>query len=311
MSSISTVVFADLTGSTGLYETLGNERAAAMVSRMTQWIGDAVVAHEGRVVKKLGDGVLGVFASANQAIAMAGELQRAHLVNLQRWPASVHTEIRVGVACGEVLVVEGDCYGDAVNVASRLCEKAGPSEIWANDVAAVDAGVVPGIRFRKLGMFDIRGKSEAQMVFQAEWRDEENNSEMLTMQAGLPSAVAPLEAALGSIRILWQGGAEEFSSSQAPVHIGRSSSMQVSVSDPRVSRVHARIDWHQGSFSLTDQSSFGTWVLFDGSETAVPLRRESCLLHSSGRIALGMPFDAGAPVLHFEVTGNSMRLGAR
>ncbi len=309
MNSISTVVFADLTGSTSLYETLGNERAAALVSRMTQWIGEAIQSHDGRVVKKLGDGVLGVFASANQAVTMAGELQRAHQINLQRWPAPVQTEIRIGVACGEVLLVAGDCYGDAVNVASRLCEKAGPSEIWANDVAAVDAGVVPGVRFRKLGMFEIRGKSEAQMVFQAEWRDEESTSEMMTMQAGLASAVAPLESLLGKIQIRWADQNLDFSSQQMPVQIGRASAMQVCVSDPRVSRMHARIDWHQGSFSLTDQSSFGTWVRFDAGDTAVPLRRESCLLHGSGKIALGMPFEAGAPVLLFEVIGNQMRLG--
>lgn len=308
MSSISTVIFADLTGSTGLYESLGNERAAAIVLRMTQWIGDAIQSHEGRVVKNLGDGVLGVFASAHEAVSMAGELQRAHQVNLQRWPGPMHTEIRIGVACGEVLEVEGDTYGDAVNVASRLCEKAGPSEVWVNDVAAVDAGIVPGVRFRKLGMFEIRGKSESQMVFLAEWRDGEDAGDMLTMQAGLPSTVTPLDSLLGSIRIHWPGGEREFSSNQTPVQIGRSSEMPLCVPDPRVSRVHARIEWRHGRFALTDQSSYGTWVWFEGSETAVPLRRDTCLLHGTGRITLGMPFEEGAPVLHFEVSGSNMRL---
>ena len=307
MSTISTVVFADLTGSTSLYETLGNERAAAVVSRLTQWIGEIIQAHEGRVVKKLGDGVLGVFESANQAVFMAGEMLRSHQSHLQRWPESVRMEIRLGVASGEVLQVDGDTYGDAVKVASRLSEKAGPSEVWVNDVTAVDAGVVPGIRFRKLGEFDIRGKTESQMVFLAEWRDVDA-TDMLTMQAGL-SAAAPLnDSQLGSIRISWNGATLEFSSDEVPVQIGRANGMQLCVPDPRVSRVHARIDWHQGSFTLTDQSSFGTWVLFEAGETAVQLRRDSCLLHGSGKIALGMPFGAGAPVLSFVVSGSNMRL---
>ena len=69
MSSVSTVVFADLSGSTSLYESMGNERAAKTVMRLTQWIADVMQAHQGRVVKMLGDGVLGIFANAHQAVA--------------------------------------------------------------------------------------------------------------------------------------------------------------------------------------------------------------------------------------------------
>ena len=125
MSSVSTVVFADLSGSTSLYESMGNERAAKTVMRLTQWIAEVMQAHQGRVVKMLGDGVLGIFASAHHAVAAAGELQRSHQIHLQRWPEVLRLEMHVGVASGEVLEVDGDAYGDAVNVASRLCERAG------------------------------------------------------------------------------------------------------------------------------------------------------------------------------------------
>lgn len=308
MSSVSTVVFADLSGSTLLFEALGNERATETVTRLTQWIGDVIVAHGGRVVKKLGDGVLGIFEHAGQAIGAAGELQRSHEIHLQRWPVAVRMEMRVGVASGEVLEVDGDTYGDAVNVASRLCERAGLGEIWATDVTAVDAGSVPGIRFRKLGMFEIRGKSEAQVIYQVEWRDNEA-ADVMTMQAALPSAIAPLDVFFGTIELSWQGECLSLSSVDVPVHVGRSSTAELCISDPRVSRMHARIDWHNGTFMLTDLSSFGTWIRFDGGDSVISLRRESCLLHGSGQIALGMPFGAGAPILDFLVTGSSMHLG--
>ena len=108
MNSSSTVVFADLTGSTPLYETLGNQRATETVMRLTQWMGDVMLAHGGRVVKKLGDGVLGVFGSATQGVGAATELQRSHQIHLQRWPAVARMEMHVGVATGEVLEAEGD-----------------------------------------------------------------------------------------------------------------------------------------------------------------------------------------------------------
>lgn len=101
-----------------------------------------------------------------------------------------------------------------------------------------------------------------------------------------------------------------FTSADAPVHIGRANHAQLCINDPRVSRLHARIDWRNSGFVLTDMSSFGTWVRFDGSDAAVRLRRDACILHGTGQIALGVPFsDTSAPVMNFYVAGSSVRLG--
>ena len=78
MSVQTTVVFADLMGSTGVFETIGNALASRVVTQLTQWIGDIVVAHRGRVVKTLGDGVLAVFPSAPDAISAVVDIQRSH-----------------------------------------------------------------------------------------------------------------------------------------------------------------------------------------------------------------------------------------
>ena len=308
MSVLSTVVFADISGSTSLYETLGNERATEAVTQVTQWIADTIEAHGGRVVKKLGDGVLCIFGDAAGAVSATATMLRQHHERLGRWPQPLRMDIRVGVASGEVLDVDGDCYGDAVNVASRLCERAGPGEIWTTDVTALGAGVVPAVQFRKLGVFELRGKSEPQTIYQAEWRDNDS-PEMLTMQAGLHSAIAPLDSFFGTIQLSWQGESLSYSSADVPVHVGRSSSAQLCITDPRVSRMHARIDWHNGAFTLTDVSSFGTWVYYEGGDAVVALRRDACRLYGTGQIALGMPFEAGAPSVDFRVAGSSMRLG--
>lgn len=57
----STVVFADLYGSTGVFETLGNAKATVAVTEITTWLADEFMAGGGRVVKFLGDGVLVTF----------------------------------------------------------------------------------------------------------------------------------------------------------------------------------------------------------------------------------------------------------
>ncbi len=298
-------MFSDLSGSAALYESLGNERASLVVSRLTRWMGDVVVAHSGRVVKELGDGVLSIFLDAAAAIAAAAAMQRSHQANLARWAEPLRMAVRIGIASGEVMELDGDTYGDAVNVASRLCERALANEVWVTDAAAVDAGAVPKVQFRRLGVFEIRGKSESQVVYQADWREDLPQG-ALTEHAGLPSAVAPIERGRGTLELTWSEQTRSFSSDETPLHVGRSPEAHCFVHDPRVSRRHARIDWRQGSFTLTDVSSFGSWVQFDGSDAEVRLRRDACMLHGSGQISLGVPFESGSPLLRFVISdGNA------
>lgn len=309
MSVLSTVVFADISGSTSLYETLGNKRATEAVTQVTQWIGDSIESHGGRVVKKLGDGVLGIFGDASSAVTAMASMLRQHQARLDRWPQPLRMDIRVGVASGDVVDVDGDCYGDAVNVASRLCERAGPAEIWATETAVLLAGAAPDVWYRKLGMMEIRGKTELLMLYQVEWRENEA-PDSLTMQAGLISSFAPADPILGQIQFSWHGVDMAFTSSDAPVHVGRATDAELCINDPRVSRLHARIDWRNSGFVLTDMSSFGTWVRFDGSDSPVRLRRDACILHGTGQIALGVSFkEPSAPVMNFHVAGSRVHLG--
>ena len=75
-----------------------------------------------------------------------------------------------------------------------------------------------------------------------------------------------------------------------------------SVDDNRVSRSHARIDWHGGTFQLIDLSYNGTYVRFDHDPEVISLRRGNCTLHGSGVIGLGAPpSEPIAPCVRFEV----------
>src|SRR3989344_8459622 len=100
MSVLSTMVFADISGSTALYEALGNERATEAVTQVTQWIGDTIEAHGGRAVKKLGDGVLGVFGDASSAVSAMATMLRQHKVRLDRRAHPLRMEIPVGAGRG-------------------------------------------------------------------------------------------------------------------------------------------------------------------------------------------------------------------
>ena len=304
MSVQTTVVFADLMGSTGVFETIGNVQASRVVTRLTQWIAEICVAHNGQVIKTLGDGVLAVFPHAPDAINAVVELQRKHQKRIASSTAGTKMPIRIGVARGDVEFVDGDCYGDAVNVASRLSDLTGPHQIWANSDSVDGAVETDGVRFRPLGPITIRGRVEPCAVFQVEWH-ENLTSDFLTMQAALDSQRDQLEKDLlgGEIELVWLDVRKRFRSTQLPIHIGRVSQAEFVVNDPRVSRAHARIDWRNGSILLVDVSTYGSWIRFSGGGADLLLRREECVLHGRGEIALGASFsDLSVPTVMFSVS---------
>ena len=70
-----TVLFADLRGSTGLYERLGNAAAAELVTKTVQALASTGVGTYGRVVKTLGDGLMALFTSSQAAVDAALRMQ--------------------------------------------------------------------------------------------------------------------------------------------------------------------------------------------------------------------------------------------
>lgn len=303
MCAQATVVFTDLDGSTAVFGTLGNAAATELITTITSWIVGVSASCDGRVVKTLGDGVMLVFMNNDRALEFVVAIQRGHTKGRQSVRSDTHLPIRIGVASGEVEVVAEDCYGDAVNVASRLCDLCGPNQIWVSDSVVKSIGLPVGIGVRPLGDIHIRGRSAACSVYQIEWREEEP-SDFLTMQAQIAVEAGFGRDALGKeVHLICGNSHAMFRSYDLPVHIGRVKTAEFVVSNPRVSRTHAKLEWRNGGVILTDLSTYGTWVRFENDSPGdLLLRRDECVLHGSGLIALGAAFtDASVPCVHFEV----------
>lgn len=306
-----TVVFADLTGSTGVFESLGNVKATTAITRLTQWIGQVCEANGGHVVKYLGDGVLIVFPHGADAIEAATELQRVHQARINNWAEPLQMRLQVGMARGEIVEKDGDCYGDAVNVASRLSDLSGPEQILASESVIQDLPQNSIVRSRSLGAMAIRGRTEPCLVHRIEWQSE-LLSEAFTMQASLvPSPFSRRAAQPDFIELSWLDVSAGFSFSELPLFLGRDPDARFVIHDPRVSRKHARIEWRAGKFYLEDVSSYGTWVRFADNAAVVSLRRQECVLLMDGEIALGAPFDDfTVPTVSYKFRTGSLTTGA-
>ncbi len=300
----ATIVFTDLHGSTAVFEAFGNARASETVTKTTSWITQQCERHGGRLIKTLGDGVMLIFSTPSDAVAAVVDLQRLHHKKTIRLPSDLRLPIRIGLASGEVEMIADDCYGDAVNVAARLCDLCGPHQIWASANTLDTVPETRGTNFRTLGPIHIRGRAEPCNVFQIEWREEEP-SEFLTMQAQAhPDDLLGAEDALGREVVLqWMDTVRSFKSFELPIHIGRVKDVEFVVNDPRVSRRHARLEWRNGCVMLVDVSSYGSWVRFsDAAGSGVLLRREECVLHGKGELALGASFaDESVPMVAFTI----------
>lgn len=286
-----TVVFADLTGSTGVFEKLGNVKAAQAINRLTQWIGQVCEKHSGHVVKYLGDGVLILFKESRDAVAAASELQKIHYDRIHHWPLSLKMRLQIGMARGDVVEQDGDCYGDAVNVASRLSDLSGSEQILVTESVVQQLPGTFALRSRCLGPMVIRGRTQSCIVHRVEWQDEVL-SEVFTMPAGLtPSFLNKNDINPASIELSWLDLNARFAAAELPVYLGRDMDAQFVVQDPRVSRRHAMIEQRAGTFYLKDISSYGTWVRFSNGKSIIPLRRQDCALLRTGEIALGASFE--------------------
>lgn len=297
-----TILFADLRGSTALFETLGNAEATSVVTHCVKALAQPVAAQQGQLVKTLGDGLMAAFDEAAQAVSAAlqmHELLEAMVSRGSERGASSGLRglrLQVGIARGEVVEMAGDCFGDAVNVAARLLDHAGDNE------TLVTAEVLTGLaaelrsRFRSLDRLVLRGRAEPVPVHVLGGR-RGAGSELAATQFGDVTAVHEPDG----LRLMWGGQQRVVACHQLPVVLGRSPQAAFCVDDSRVSRSHARLDWHGGSFQLTDLSFNGTYVRFNDGEI-VSLRRGSCTLHGSGSIGLGgSPSDPASACVSFDV----------
>src|SRR6202166_3192474 len=108
---------------------------AALKAHRRELIDPKISEHRGRIVKTTGDGALVEFASAVDAVRCAMEIQRALAERNAAIPEERRIEFRIGINVGDIIIDEGDIYGDGVNIAARVEALASPGAICLSDNA--------------------------------------------------------------------------------------------------------------------------------------------------------------------------------
>lgn len=327
-----TVVFIDLSGSTTLFEAIGDEAATKFVHGITKDIATHLISQGGRVLKFLGDGVMSIFDSPADAVLaclpLHEVLNKLAQVKTSGGLQKNKISLRIGMDYGRLIEVENDAYGDTVNVASRVMSLAKPGEMMLT--AEVYEALPQNIkqRCRRLGRMMLRGRTAPQLIYGLELFEPDTGDltqfhEMGSTLISQDSDWSKQTQAQG-IRFSFNGVDYSFSNEEMPITIGRSPGCNVVIDDTRVSRSHVQIDFIDSQFYVTDISINGTMVQY-GDEIKpnaypITIRRQRCVLVRHGRIILGVwnpgySESATPPTVYYQIlndnTDNWDALGIR
>jgi class 3 adenylate cyclase len=291
-AKVVAVLFADIAGSTSLYEVLGDARAKAMIDEALAVMKMVTAQQGGRVIKTIGDEVMCVFDSPDRGFLAAADMQ----TRIDALPVAdgAKRRIRVGFHAGPVIEENGDVFGDTVNTAARMAGLAKGMQIFTTR-ATVDM-LAPELRAgtRDIAALSVKGKADAMSVCEVILQEGSD----LTMTAD--SILVPQ---LNTGSLLLRHGTRELvlDSKQTGTSLGRDGTSGFVIADPKASRNHARVEKRRDKFFLADQSTNGTFVTFTG-EAEVSLRREEVMLRGSGFIVFGhSAADSTAEVVEFTV----------
>ena len=132
---LAAILAADVAGYSRLMEADEEGTLAALKAIRRELSDPKIAEHRGRIVKTTGDGLLAEFASVVDAVRCAVEVQREMIARNAAAPAERRIEFRMGINVGDIIIEDGDIFGDGVNIAARLEALAVPGGICLSGAA--------------------------------------------------------------------------------------------------------------------------------------------------------------------------------
>jgi adenylate cyclase len=286
------ILFADVTGSTRIYELLGDQRGLAVINSCIGAALDATQTEGGAAVRTIGDELMAVFPTPSSALSAALAMQRRMEV-LPVVPLegrSFKAALRIGLHFGKAVKVQDDYFGDTVNVAARVVSLAKARQILTTGEVL---DLLPA-ELQKLGQeidnIAVKGRSEPLRIVQVDWSDWDESK---TFFPG-----APVRARLIGNHLNVSFGTRQWALGlgHPPFMFGRDVTNDVVIAGHHASRSHATIENRLDKWLLADHSTNGTYVATAGQEE-LRLHMETMILSGSGVISCGRPgIQADEPV---------------
>jgi len=290
------ILFADVVGSTQLYEQLGDVKARQMVGRCLDIMREATEANQGSVIKTMGDEVMSTFSTADDAMNAARRMQEQITADDELAHDNGHVAIRIGCHYGTVVQEHRDIFGSAVHTANRMTSQAKAKQIITTLSTVERLSPEWQAVARQIDIATVRGRADEVVLFEVLWQPDEATSMLPTVGHGRKTGARPKRLSLR-----YQGREVTVGEGRKSATLGRAEENDVVVKGNLISRVHARIEASRDKFTLVDESTNGTFVQTNAGEE-IFVRRDSTQLTGEGVIGLGRVAQPGtALAVHYVV----------
>ena len=288
-------MFADVAGSTSMYENMGDDLARERISKALNALISISRRHTGKLVKTIGDEILVYFTDIDMAIFAAKAIQEA--MEDDGSPETIGVSIRIGMQYGSTILEKNDIFGDTVNVAARVSSMAKARQILCTqEVAFMVKTTELSNNMRPHDRLRVKGKNEFLDVYLYAWEEEGDITNMATFSNFTNPA---RHDQIKQLTLQYEGEPHIISTDAASYILGRGKDCELIIKGDLISRYHSKIEYRRGKFIITDQSTNGTFVQTESGQD-VFLRREEFTLFDSGYVSLGKKIDLDDPnIIHF------------
>ncbi len=289
------VMFADVAGSTAMYENMGDDLARERISKALNTLISICRRHSAKLVKTIGDEILVYFNDIDMAVYAARAIQET--MEDDRSPETIGVSIRIGMQYGSAILENDDIFGDTVNVAARVASMAKARQILCTqEIAFMVKNAELSNNMRPYDRLRVKGRNEQLDVYLFAWEQEGDITNMATASSFTNPA---RHSQAKNLTLTYEGKPNQIPNDTTSFILGRGKDCELIIKGDLISRHHSRIEHRRGKFIITDQSTNGTFVrTSDGQE--IFLRREEFTLFGSGNISLGKKVDLKDPnVIHF------------
>ena len=284
-----TVLFADVSGSTKLYESEGDMVAMEAIARCIDQLRRTVESSGGRVVKTIGDEIMAAFPTPDAAAFAASNMQYA--IDALAPAGATKLGVRIGFHCGPAIQSAGDIFGDTVNLAARLVEQAGRDQIIMSHETAERLGPIFRSFKRPLYAIHVKGKTEDVELCELIWRHADDMTMSVTSRTRAKPEQPVLRLKYRDLEIIRRRDHDS-------ITMGRDPDCNLVIASSMASRGHCTIERRQDRFVLTDRSTNGTYVTAEG-DTEILLQREEFRLGKHGWISFGQPREQAEEVVEY------------
>jgi adenylate cyclase len=274
------ILFADVVGSTRLYEQMGDLRARDMVAICIDIMRSATEQRQGTVIKTMGDEVMSTFPSADEALNAAAQMQQQISSHAQLKVDGQPVSIRIACHFGPVMLENRDVFGATVHTANRMTSQAKAGQIITT--AATVERLSPEWRAscRQIDIAAIKGQGNEVALYEVLWQSEDVTS--------MVPAISMNSRPVRLLRLRLRANDRDLvlDEQHSSITIGRAEDNDVVIKGNLISRLHARIEISRNKFVLIDQSTNGTFVQTSNGEESF-VRTDSLQIKGEGTIGLG------------------------